>query len=81
MGAKKIYLLGFDMSHTSGKSHFHEGYPNLAVSREHIYKSMLKHFVNARGALNHAASIYNTNSKSALTIFPFVSMREALLGA
>ncbi len=80
MGAKKIYLLGFDMSHTSGKSHFHDGYPNLAVSREHIYKSMLKHFMNAKGQLNLAADIYNTNPKSGLgNIFPFASMREALL--
>jgi uncharacterized Rossmann fold enzyme len=79
LGAKKIYLLGYDMNHTGGKSHFHGGYPNLEVSREHIYKSMLKNFNNYHRLLEKRAQIYNTNPKSNLRVFPMEDLNRALL--
>lgn len=79
LGAKKIYLLGYDMSHTGGKSHFHGGYPNLEVSRENIYRSMLQHFNNYHKKLEQHAAIYNTNPKSNLKVFPMEDLNRALL--
>ena len=78
MGAKKIYLLGYDMGHIGGKSHFHDGYP-AGNSRDHIYKGMLKYFEDNEGLLNGAAEIYNTNSKSNLRSFKFISLDQALI--
>lgn len=73
LGAKKIYLLGYDMGHTGGKSHFHDGYP-AGNSRDHIYKGMMRYFNDNADILNHAAEIYNTNPKSNLKVFKFCNL-------
>lgn len=78
MGAKKIYLLGYDMGHSDGKSHFHDGYP-AGNSREHIYKGMTRFFEDNEASLNNAADIYNTNPKSNLRSFKFISLDKALI--
>ena len=78
MGAKKIYLLGYDMGHTAGKSHFHDGYP-AGGSRDHIYKGMIRQIEDNDAMLNSMAQIFNTNPKSNLRCFNFTTLDQALI--
>jgi hypothetical protein len=79
LGASKIYLLGYDMKHTSGKSHFHDGYPSGSNSREHIYKGMVKYFEDNMAIINQMAEVYNTNPQSELKCFKFRTIEAALI--
>lgn len=77
MGAKKIYLLGFDMGYKGGKTHFHDGYPVTSI-RESIYKGMLKYFEDNESLIKSVAKVYNTNRSSNLKCFDFCTIEEAL---
>ena len=78
LGAKRIYLLGYDMGHVGGKSHFHDGYPS-GNSKEHIYKGMMRYFTDNADIISNVVEIYNTNPKSNLKAFKFCSLSDAFL--
>jgi hypothetical protein len=67
------------MKHTSGKSHFHDGYPSGSNSREHIYKGMVKYFEDNLAIINQMAEVYNTNPQSELKCFKFRTIEAALI--
>jgi hypothetical protein len=78
MGAKKIYLLGYDMQLEANKSHWHDGYPVANNPRASIYASMLNYIEANANIIKSAVNIYNTNRKSALKCFDFCTIDDAL---
>ena len=78
MGAKRIYLLGYDLQPAEKKTHWHSGYPANTTHKDSVYKSMLDYFTKNAHIINAAAEVYNVNNKSAITCFKFCSLDDAL---
>ena len=78
MGAKRIYLLGYDLQPAEKKTHWHSGYPSNTTHKDSVYKSMLDYFTKNAHIINAAAEVYNVNNKSAITCFKFCSLDDAL---
>jgi hypothetical protein len=75
--AQPIYLLGYDMRHEGGRSHFHGGYGPRAS--EHTAKSFIREFERMAKALGERRkTIINLNPRSGLRIFPFGNVDEVL---
>ncbi len=79
LGAKKIILLGYDMSNSGKESHFHDGYKVNATS-EKIYTT---HFLPGFSVLKESIKgmnikILNASSESKLKTFPIITIDEAL---
>jgi hypothetical protein len=70
LGANPIYLLGYDMKHSAGRSHWHEGHPR--PQREHTVASFILGFNRASLEIAHRSiSVVNLNPDSALKCFEF----------
>lgn len=72
LGFKTIYLLGVDLQHAQGQSHWHDGHKR--IDPESIYEKMLKNFREvAPMLLTHGVTVYNINTPemSALDCFEF----------
>lgn len=68
LGANPIYLLGFDMKHENGKSHWHEGHP--ADQKEENVKKWIGHFGWAAPLIkSRGFRVINLNPNSALECF------------
>ncbi|OGD20330.1 MAG: hypothetical protein A2Y70_01990 [Candidatus Aminicenantes bacterium RBG_13_64_14] len=78
MGARPIYLLGYDMRHEGGRSHFHAGYG--AKQPERVAQSFIRDFDKNFKSLNGRGGIVNLNPRSALRTFPFGDIDEVLNG-
>ncbi|MBE3109329.1 MAG: hypothetical protein IMZ46_02275 [Acidobacteria bacterium] len=78
MGAGPIYLLGYDMRHDGGRSHFHAGYGQKQPER--IPQSFIGDFERSFKSLKGHGGIVNLNPKSALRMFPFGNIDEVLNG-
>lgn len=77
--ANPIYLLGYDMKHAGGKSHWHDGHPN--VQREATVTGFIKNFVKASIPIKRAGfRVVNLNPDSALRCFEFGSAEEVFRG-
>lgn len=77
LGAKEIILLGFDMQFSSGRSHWHDGYPVLNAER--VFRKMMGFFDTLVEPLKQLdVSVLNANPSSLLTAFPKISLEEAL---
>ena len=79
LGAKKIILLGYDMSNNGKESHFHDGYKVNATS-EKIYTT---HFLQGFSVLKESIKgmnikILNASPTSRLNTFPIITIEEAL---
>ncbi len=87
MGAKRIFLLGYDMRIMNDKQHFHEGYPvnlhkvelkRVKTNPLYGYENMINYFEkHGRQFLKHA-EVYNTNPESGLKIYEFYPLEKAL---
>ncbi|MCJ7828599.1 MAG: hypothetical protein MUP81_02530 [Dehalococcoidia bacterium] len=77
-GADPIYLLGYDLKHQGGVTHFHGGYgrrqPEVVMISYKKGLTELAHLVAKRGW----PKIINLNPASALTAFPFGTIDEVL---
>jgi hypothetical protein len=70
LGANPVYLLGYDMKHSAGRSHWHEGHPR--PQREHTVTSFILGFNRASLEIAHRGiSVVNLNPDSALKCFEF----------
>lgn len=71
MGYKEIYLLGYDMKTTEGKTHFHNGYINQTVlSQSRHLEQFRKQFDSFADTIKKAGiQVINLNPDSALTCF------------
>ena len=79
MGAKPIYLLGYDMNGSiDGKSHFHSGYGKQPKSN--VSKSFIAYFVEMAKRMGGTNRVINLNPKSGLRSFPFGNVDEVLDG-
>lgn len=86
-GAKKIFLLGFDMklSENTKAQHFHGEYLNekkeiTTTPRKNLpfYRHLKGFPAIKRDAENLGIDIYNVNLNSAITEFPKITLKEAL---
>lgn len=80
LGAKRILLLGYDMSPTNGKAHFFGSHPSgLRNSKEQNY-FLFRQLIASMVAPLHALGItvVNCSRQTALTCFPRKPLREAL---
>lgn len=66
---KTIYLLGFDMNITDGKTHFHSLNEHNRKHHLESYEADLKSFDVYKNSLN-LALIYNVSPNSAIKVFP-----------
>ena len=77
LGAKKIYLLGYDMASKDANTHWHDGY---STKHNHtIYVKMMAAFNKIAPELaKNNITVYNANVKSQLTVFEKCSIETAL---
>lgn len=77
LGAKRIYLLGYDLHSTQDATHWHNGY-----NRRHnhtIYKRLFKYFDSAVPVLNKlGVEVWNANPDSHLACFRKCSLADAI---
>ncbi len=77
LGARRMYLLGYDFRYDDERSHWHEGHPTL--HRERVFDKMLPHFPFLASELaERGVEVYNVNPDSALRAFPFCTLEDAL---
>ena len=73
MGAKHIVLVGFDMRHVAGKSHFFGDHPKGLFQRDE-YESFARHFKEAP----EGVTIINATPGSAIKTYPIMEFDEAI---
>lgn len=78
LGAKKVFLIGFDMQVKDGNHNWHTNH--FHKPRTEIYRDLfLDPFTQiAEDAEKLQVQIFNATSDSALKIFPFVDLKEVL---
>ena len=77
LGAKPIYLLGYDCAFQGKQTHFHSGYG--MVQHEGSVKSFIKDFDRLnRYIVRTSAKVINLNPKSGCRSFPFSTFEEVL---
>ena len=76
LGVRRIILLGYDMRHIDGRSHWHGGHP--MPSKESTYRNaMLPCFATLVAPLaERGIEVVNCTPGSALTAFPIMSLEE-----
>ena len=76
LGCDPIYLLGYDMSHDAGVSHYHGGYP---IAQREITVVRFRHkFESVAQRILKRTNVYNLNPDSALRCFPFANIDDVL---
>lgn len=77
LGANPIYLLGFDLDHTNGKSHYHGGHPvPQTIETVRKYRGIFQ--ATAEDIKSHGFKIVNLNKNSGLQCFDFADPEEVL---
>lgn len=77
LGAKRIFLLGYDMKEQDGRAHWHAEHP--IPTPGNIYGSMLECFNGIAPELkNRGIEVINCSPDSALKCFPKMPIAEAL---
>lgn len=80
-GAKRIFLLGFDMSLENNRQHWHNQY-NLPEKKNSAKLPFHKHIKGfpaiAKDAKALGIEIYNVSPKSKIIEFPKITLKEAL---
>lgn len=76
-GARRIVLVGFDMSVRGGRRHFFGDHPR-PLSNFGDYRRFVPAFEEAAKALPPGVTVINATPGSALKCFPFVPLAEAL---
>ncbi|MFA5031206.1 MAG: glycosyltransferase [Patescibacteria group bacterium] len=77
LGANPIYLLGYDMKHNNGNSHYHEGY--FKEQKENQLTLFARKFPKlAELAKEKNIQVVNLNQNSELQCFPFDTLENAL---
>ena len=77
MGASRILLLGFDMKIKDGRAHWHKEHP--LPTPGNVFGSMIAAFNGIAPELKRrGVEVINCTPDSALTVFPYKSVDEAL---
>ena len=76
LGAKRVFLLGFDMHLTGGRSNWHDN--NLDKPNEAVYPRFLKGFERMQKDMGKflGSEIFNITDDSSLDIFPKIGVNE-----
>lgn len=79
LGAKRIILLGYDMKNDGLRGHYHDGYP-VPITNDKVYKDQfIPGFqVLADELKNKNVKVFNASLHSELTVWPKISLEEAL---
>lgn len=75
-GASKVILLGYDCQHTGGQTHWHGDHPNGLGNAAKVDKWPEKFALFK--AENKDANIINASRETALTMFPRMTLEDAL---
>tara|TARA_R110001606_G_scaffold277614_1_gene425674 strand:- start:55 stop:855 length:801 start_codon:yes stop_codon:yes gene_type:complete len=79
LGASRIILLGFDMGGNSQSTHFHDGYPAKAAPDSMYKEKFIPGFNQLNSELKDSSiSILNASPSSKLTVFPKITLEQAL---
>jgi len=79
LGARRIVLLGFDMMSNGKDSHFHDGYPTRAPDDKMYQDKFIPGFDQLKTELNSSGvTVMNASPYSKLTIFPKITIEQAL---
>ncbi len=79
LGAKRIILLGFDMTNDGNQTHFHDGYPTRAAGNRIYEDKFLPGFKQLSSEIkNKGIDIYNASPHSRLKDFPIITLNQAL---
>ena len=79
LGAKRIILLGFDMDNDGENTHFHNGYPTRAAGNKMYQDKFLPGFKQLSSQIKHKElEILNASPYSKLTVFPKITLEQAL---
>ena len=79
LGAKRIILLGFDMTNDGNQTHFHDGYPTRAAGNEVYQDKFLPGFKQLSSEIKtKGIEIYNASPHSRLNTFPIITLNQAL---
>ena len=77
-GASRVFLLGYDMQETGGKSHWFGDHPG-SLKRTSPYALFRKSFDDAADQIARlGVEVINCSSETSLTCFPRVGLLEAL---
>lgn len=76
-GAKRIILVGFDMTAGGGRSHFFGDHPSTLIQNRN-YERFIPAFVRASKSLPKDIQIINCTPGSALRCFPMSELPDAL---
>ena len=78
-GAKRIFLLGFDMQEAIDKAHFFGNHPE-ALQKRSTYSAFIRAFETTTPDLKRAGcAVINCTRQSALSCFPKRSIEEEIL--
>ena len=79
LGVKRIILLGFDMGGNNLGTHFHDGYPARAAPDSMYAEKFIPGFNQLNSELKDSGiSILNASPSSKLTVFPKITLEQAL---
>ena len=79
LGAKRIILLGFDMTNDGDETHFHDGYPTRAAGNKIYTDKFLPGFKQLNSEIkSKGIHILNASPYSKLNIFPKITIEQAL---
>ncbi len=79
LGAKRIILLGFDMTNDGNQTHFHDGYPTRAAGNRIYEDKFLPGFKQLSSEIkNKGIGVYNASPHSRLKDFPIITLNQAL---
>lgn len=76
MGAARVILLGYDMQHTGGKSHWHGDHRGLGNPLKERMVMWRQRFLELSQQTN--VPILNATRQTALTCFPKLDLNESL---
>lgn len=69
MGAEKIYLLGYDMQKTGGKSHWHGDHPRGLTANQPVWDWVKRFPALASDLHNEGVQVINLTRETALACF------------
>ena len=79
LGAKRIILLGFDMTNDGTETHFHDGYPTRAAGNKVYQDKFLPGFKQLSSDMRKSGiEVLNASQHSRLSEFPIITLNQAL---
>ena len=76
--AARVVMLGFDVQHTGGRTHWHGDHPGGLGNAVSVRKWPAKFAQAAVYAAKHGCTVVNASRETALTCFPRVALEDEL---